>query len=120
VRDLKRRIDRDALRPNELRDAAFRRAILSIPRGSIATYGQVAAAAGYPMYHRAVARLLRTVPAGSLPWQRVLGAGGAIKLPGAGGAEQRLRLEMEGVTFRGRKANLEAHLHVFRTWDFEE
>jgi methylated-DNA-protein-cysteine methyltransferase-like protein len=112
VRDLKRRIDRDALRPNELRDAAFRRAILSIPRGSIATYGQVAAAAGYPMYHR--------VPAGSLPWQRVLGAGGAIKLPGAGGAEQRLRLEMEGVTFRGRKANLEAHLHVFRTWDFEE
>jgi methylated-DNA-protein-cysteine methyltransferase-like protein len=117
VRDLKRRILREGARPNELRDAAFRRVILSIPTGSIATYGQVAAAAGYPLYHRAVARLLSTVPAGSLPWQRVVGAGGAIKLPGEAGAEQRLRLELEGVTFRGRRANLEVHQHVFRTWD---
>jgi methylated-DNA-protein-cysteine methyltransferase-like protein len=120
VRDLKRRIDRDAMRPNELRDAAFRRVILSIPKGSIATYGQVAAAAGYPLYHRAVARLLRTVPTGSLPWQRVVGAGGEIKLPGASGAEQRMRLQMEGVAFRGRRADLTAHQHVFRTWDLEE
>src|SRR5258708_3540937 len=117
VRDLKRRIDRDAIRPNELRDAAFRRVILSIPKGSIATYGQVAAAAGYPLYHRAVARLLRTVPTGSLPWQRVVGAGGEIKLPGTAGAEQRLRLELEGVTFRGKRANLQAHAHAFRTWE---
>jgi methylated-DNA-protein-cysteine methyltransferase-like protein len=117
VRDLKRRILREGARPNELRDAAFRRVILSIPKGSIATYGQVAAAAGYPLYHRAVARLLRTVPSGSLPWQRVVGAGGAIKLPGGAGAEQRLRLELEGVTFHGKRANLEVHRHVFRTWD---
>jgi methylated-DNA-protein-cysteine methyltransferase-like protein len=118
--DLKRRIDRDAARPNDLRDAAFRRVILSIPKGSIATYGQVAAAAGYPLYHRAVARLLRTVPAGSLPWQRVVGAGGEIKLPGASGAEQRMRLQMEGVTFRGKRADLSAHQHVFRTWELED
>lgn len=110
-------IRKDAMRPNELRDAAFRRVILSIPRGKVATYGAVAAAAGYPLYHRAVARLLRTEPSNRLPWQRVIGAGGQIKLPFEGGAEQRLRLQMEGVTFRGKKVNLELHQHQFRTWE---
>jgi methylated-DNA-protein-cysteine methyltransferase-like protein len=105
------------LRPNEARDAAFRRVILSIPKGKVATYGQVAAAAGYPLYHRAVARLLRTDPLDRLPWQRVVGAGGAIKLPSEAGAEQRLRLRMEGVTFRGKRVNLELHQHAFRTWE---
>lgn len=114
---LTRRIDKDAARPHVARDAAMRRVILQIAKGSVATYGQVAAAAGYPLYHRAVARLLRTVPAGSLPWQRVVGAGGAIKVPGAGGAEQRLRLALEGVTFRGKRANLALHQHVFKTWE---
>ena len=38
-----------------------------------------------------------------LPWQRVLGAGGAIKLTGDSAIEQRLRLEAEGVRFRGRR-----------------
>lgn len=99
------------------RDAAFRRVIASIPKGKVATYGQVAAAAGYPLYHRAVARLLRTDAPDRLPWQRVVGAGGEIKLPLEAGAEQRLRLRMEGVTFRGKRVNLEAHQHVFRTWE---
>lgn len=114
---LKRRITKDGARPNELRDAAFQRVIRSIPKGKVATYGQVAAAAGYPLYHRAVARLLRSVPPGVLPWQRVVGAGGEIKLRYEAAAEQRLRLEMEGVTFRGKKVNLEAHQHKFRTWE---
>src|SRR5215467_7054844 len=101
-RKLLRRITKDASRENAERDASFRKVIRSIPKGKVATYGQVAAAAGYPLYHRAVARLLRTSPTGSLPWQRVIGAGGAIKLPYASDEEQRLRLRMEGVTFRGR------------------
>jgi methylated-DNA-protein-cysteine methyltransferase related protein len=99
------------------RDAAFRRVIASIPKGKVATYGQVAAAAGYPLYHRAVARLLRTDPPDRLPWHRVLGAGGEIKLPLEAGAEQRLRLRMEGVTFRGKRVKLTAHQHIFRTWE---
>ena len=57
------------------RDAAFRKAIRSIPKGRVATYGQVAAAAGYPLYHRHVAQFLQR-SAGALPWQRVVGAGG--------------------------------------------
>ncbi len=118
-REVRKRIQKDAVRPNEVRDAAFRRVILSIPKGKVATYGAVAAAAGYPLYHRAVARLLRTDPPNRLPWQRVVGAGGQIKLPYAGGAEQRLRLQMEGVSFRGRRVNLEEHQHVFRVWEIE-
>src|ERR1700722_4118822 len=104
-RRLLRRITKDAVRPNEIRDAAFRRMILSIPKGSVATYGQVAVAAGYPLYHRAVARFLRVTSGHSIPWQRVVGAGGAIKLHFDAAAEQRLRLEIEGVTFRGRKVD---------------
>ena len=64
---------------SDARDEAFRKAIRSIPKGKVATYGQVAAAAGYPLYHRHVAQLLQK-SGGTLPWQRVVGAGGAIKL----------------------------------------
>jgi methylated-DNA-protein-cysteine methyltransferase-like protein len=102
------------------RDAAFRKAIRQIPRGKVATYGQVAAAAGYPLYHRQVAQLLRKSPAGSLPWQRVLGSGGAIKLHGEAALEQRMRLEMEGVRFRGKCVDMVVHQHRFRTWESEE
>src|SRR4030088_1317810 len=89
----KRRLLRDALRPNEQRDHAFRLMILSIPPGKVSTYGGVAAAAGYPRYHRAVARLLRTDPVDQLPWHRVLGAGGEIKLRGDAAYEQGARLK---------------------------
>ncbi len=118
-RQLIRRITKDAARPNEIRDAAFRRRIRSIPKGSVATYGQVAAAAGYPLYHRAVARLLRSTASHLLPWHRVIGAGGEIKLRFEAGAEQRLRLQMEGVTFRGRRVDLAAHQHTFLGWELE-
>jgi methylated-DNA-protein-cysteine methyltransferase-like protein len=106
-------------RPSESRDAAFRRAIRSIPRGKVATYAQVAAAAGYPGYHRQVAQLLRK-EGGRLPWQRVLGAGGEIKTRHDTGMEQRLRLELEGVRFRGARVDMIAHQHRFRPWEFED
>jgi methylated-DNA-protein-cysteine methyltransferase-like protein len=98
---------------SEIRDQAIAETIRSIPRGKVASYGQVAAAAGYPRYHRAVARLLKTMIPGELAWQRVLGAGGEIKLTGSAAAEQRLRLRMEGVTFTGKRVNLDLHQHVF-------
>jgi len=118
-RKLIRRITKDSARPNEIRDAAFRKVIRSIPKGRVATYGQVAAAAGYPIYHRAVARLLRASTADALPWQRVVGAGGAIKLRFEAASEQRLRLQLEGVAFRGAKVDLESHQHKFRVWDLD-
>src|SRR5271156_6992287 len=115
--NLKRRILKDALRKNEQRDAAFRRIIRSIPKGKVSTYGKVAAAAGYPLYHRAVAKLLRSATLHGLPWQRIVGAGGEIKLRGEAAAEQRLRLNMEGVKFRGKRVNMELHEHTFRPWE---
>lgn len=111
-----RRIIRDGAKPVLDRDEAVRRVIRSIPKGKVASYGEVAAAAGYPMYHRMVARLLRQ-SGGGLPWQRVLGAGGEIKLRGEAALEQRFRLEMEGVTFRGKRVDLEKHQHKFKMWE---
>src|SRR5271156_3220041 len=114
---LKRRILKDALRKNEQRDAAFRRIIRSVPQGKVSTYGKVAAAAGYPLYHRAVAKLLRSATLHGLPWQRIVGAGGEIKLKGEAAAEQRLRLGMEEVKFRGKRVNMKIYEHQLRSWE---
>jgi methylated-DNA-protein-cysteine methyltransferase related protein len=83
------------------------RAIRAIPRGKVSTYGLIAKAAGFPGAARQVAKVLRR--SFGLPWQRVLGAGGEIKLRGDSAIEQRLRLESEGVRFRGRKVDMKAH-----------
>jgi methylated-DNA-protein-cysteine methyltransferase-like protein len=113
----KRGLLRDSLRPNEERDMAFRRMILSIPAGKVSTYGRVAAAAGYPRYHRAVAKLLRGDAADQLPWHRVLGVGGEIKLRGAGAHEQRARLKLEGVKFNGKRVDMETFEHTLKPWE---
>jgi methylated-DNA-protein-cysteine methyltransferase-like protein len=113
----KRGLLRDALRRNEQRDIAFRRMILSIPPGKVSTYGSVAAAAGYPRYHRAVARLLRTEPIDQLPWHRVVGVGGEIKLRGAAAQEQRVRLRLEGVQFSGKRVDMENFRHLLKPWE---
>lgn len=85
-----------------------------IPRGRVATYGQVAALAGYPHAPRVAGYALFALPDGSpLPWHRVVGAGGRLslaRLSHDGATTQRMRLEREGVRFdaRGRVA-LERH-----------
>jgi methylated-DNA-protein-cysteine methyltransferase-like protein len=105
--------------PSNERDTAILRIVRQIPRGKVATYGQVAAAAGYPLYHRQVVQVLRKA-GDSVPWHRVLGAGGLIKLRFEAGHEQRVRLEMEGVRFRGKRVDLLAHQHAFRQWEHPE
>src|SRR4026209_212413 len=86
--------------------------VWKIPKGKVATYGEVARAAGYPRGARQVAWALRAAD-GSIPWRRVGGAGGEIRLPGHAGMEQRLRLESEGVTFRGRRIRMDKHDYHF-------
>jgi alkylated DNA nucleotide flippase Atl1 len=78
--------------------------IRRIPQGKVSTYGAIARVAGLPKGARLVARVLHR--GFGLPWQRVLGAGGQIKLHGDSAVEQRLRLEAEGVRFRGRRADM--------------
>ena len=84
------------------------RAVKRIPRGRVASYGEVAAAAGHPGTARQVAWALRGIGAGNLPWQRVVGSGGRILLPGEAGLHQRLLLELEGVQFRGGRVDTAA------------
>jgi methylated-DNA-protein-cysteine methyltransferase related protein len=85
--------------------------IRRIPRGKVSTYGAIARGAGMPGAARQVAAILRH--GFGLPWQRVLGAGGEIKLRGDSAVEQRLRLEAEGVRFRGRRVDMKAHEFKF-------
>ena len=87
--------------------AALQKFVRKIPRGKVATYGEVARAAGYPGAARQVVWALRA--AKGLPWHRVVGARGRILLPGEAGLEQRLRLQSEGVEFRGGTVWMEGH-----------
>ena len=82
------------------------RVIRAIPKGKVLTYGGVAKAAGYPGLSRMVAHILQR--GFGLPWQRVLGAGGEIKLRGDSAMEQRFRLQSEGVRFRGQRVDMKA------------
>jgi methylated-DNA-protein-cysteine methyltransferase-like protein len=86
-------------------------AIRQIPRGKVSSYGAVARAAGYPGYARQVAQVMKRSV--GLPWHRVLGAGGAIKVPADYAIEQRMRLQAEGVAFRGRRVNMVLHEFKF-------
>ena len=90
---------------------AILHAVSQIPRGTVATYGDVAAAAGHPGCARQVVWALRTSSA--VPWHRVVGAGGVVRLTGEHGLEQRLRLAGEGVAFQGRRIDLARHGHRF-------
>ena len=88
----------DGLRPAEGLLQRIARVVAEIPRGRVATYGQVAAQAGNPRAARQVAWALRVYAGRGLPWHRVLGAGGDIRLPPGNGLErQRALLRAEGV-----------------------
>lgn len=98
-----------------IKSSAMRERIISaikkIPRGYVSTYGAVGRAAGYPRAARQVVGVLhRSV---GLPWHRVLGAGGEIKLQGDHAFDQRLRLQSEGVMFRGRRVDMAQHEFKF-------
>lgn len=105
-------------------DARYRRiyaVVAAIPRGKVASYGEVAARAGLGRGARLVGRALAECPAG-LPWHRVVNAAGRISLPrgSAGWTEQVRRLRSEGLTVSdgrvmtdgplGRAAGLDALL----------
>jgi methylated-DNA-protein-cysteine methyltransferase-like protein len=78
--------------------------IRRIPRGRVATYGQIARLAGLAGHARQVGYALHALSSSTrVPWQRVVNASGAISLrPMNGGISQRLLLEQEGVRFDAR------------------
>ena len=76
-----------------------------IPRGRVATYGQIATLAGLPRQPRLVGYAMHALPsATTVPWHRVINARGmvSIRSDGAASLSQRLLLEREGVQFDGR------------------
>ena len=73
-----------------------------IPRGRVASYGQVARLAGLPGQARQVGYAMYALPAGTtVPWHRVVNAEGKVSRRREPGAEltQRMLLEVEGVRF---------------------
>ena len=86
-------------------DPTFRRRVLAavsrIPAGRVATYGDVAAAAGNARACRAVGNIMRECRAPGIPCHRVIAAGG--KLGGFGSSPQLKRemLRAEGILVSG-------------------
>jgi methylated-DNA-protein-cysteine methyltransferase-like protein len=81
------------------------RVVRRIPRGRVATYGQIASLAGISRQARQVGYALFSLPRGSdVPWQRVINAKGEVSERSTPGCEglQRAALESEGVVFDAR------------------
>ena len=79
------------------------RIVRRIPKGKVATYGQVAGLAGFPAQARLTGYALHSLKEGTdVPWYRVLNASGRISFPAGSDAEavQRSLLEAEGVKFQ--------------------
>ena len=83
----------------------FRARVLSlvrrIPSGRVATYGDVAAAAGHPRAARAVGNIMRTCHLADVPCHRVIAAAGRLGGYGGYAGLKRELLRAEGVLVRG-------------------
>ncbi|HSJ27593.1 MAG TPA: MGMT family protein [Acidimicrobiia bacterium] len=77
--------------------------VRSIPAGQIASYGDVAAEAGFPRAARAVGTLLRSTTE-DCPWWRVVGWDGRLRAPDT--RQQARLLSHEGVIVRAGRAIL--------------
>ena len=98
-------------------DTTYRRiyaVVKKIPRGKVATYGQIAALAGMPRHARQAGYALAATPENvNIPWHRVINAQGRISMRlrhwDSGGDDlQKILLEAEGVTFdAGGKVDLD-------------
>lgn len=75
--------------------------IKSVPKGRVATYGQIAALAGYPRGARQVSWVLSGYgKKEKLPWFRIINSQGRISIPlDKGYFRQKKLLEAEGVKF---------------------
>ena len=100
------RVRESPLPANRNAYARIHATVQQIPRGRVATYGQVASLAGLPHAPRVAGYALRALPPGSpVPWHRVVAVGGRLalaRLDPDGATTQRLRLEHEGVRFDAR------------------
>jgi methylated-DNA-protein-cysteine methyltransferase-like protein len=80
-----------------------------IPRGRVATYGQLSQMIGKRLTPVGIGWALRAAPDGSIPWQRVVNASGGISTDPEHPGLQRAMLEAEGVEFDGETIDLAAY-----------
>jgi methylated-DNA-protein-cysteine methyltransferase related protein len=88
-----------------------------IPRGRVATYGQIARLAGMPGHARLVGYALHALPEGSVvPWHRVVNRSGGISLPPGDLSHslQRSLLESEGVVFDEADSRIDLSKYQWR------
>lgn len=76
-----------------------------IPRGKVATYGQIAFGIGQPKAARAVGNVLHVNPYRTVPCHRVVNRQGQVALNFGGGdwRDQKRKLKQEGVRFKSEK-----------------
>lgn len=79
------------------------RIVSRIPSGQVATYGDVAAAAGKPGAARAVGNVLKAAADPGLPYHRVIAANGVVGGFGRSPQLKRALLAAEGHTLRGKR-----------------
>lgn len=86
-----------------------REAVARIPKGKVATYGQIAWMAGSPRAPRAVGMIMSQNKDGKkVPCHRVVAAGGALTGYGLGGiGTKKQKLLAEGVSFRGSRVDMD-------------
>ena len=82
-----------------------------VPRGSVITYGEVARRLRLRGGARVAGYAMAACPNGrGIPWHRVVGAGGRIRLREPVAALQRKLLETEGVQFIETRIDMARHL----------
>lgn len=87
--------------------------VMHIPKGKVASYGQIADLAGLPGRSRLVGKALKEAPLlgwkeKEIPWHRVINSQGIISFPVASSyfEKQKLLLQNEQVVIEGRKIRL--------------
>jgi len=84
------------------------RFIKKIPRGRVTTYGQIARSLRLRGGARAAGYAVAATPRGrGIPWHRVVGAGGRIRVPEPYSMLQRKLLASEGVVFEGQAIDMD-------------
>jgi methylated-DNA-protein-cysteine methyltransferase-like protein len=83
------------------------RLVKKIPRGRVTTYGELAKKLRLPGGARAVGYAMAACPSGrGIPWHRVIGAGGKVRMPEPHASLQHRLLATEGVEFDGAKIDM--------------
>lgn len=96
----------------EARREALYLVLAQVPAGKVVSYGELAQLAGLGRAARWVGRTLGQLPDGTtLPWHRVIAAGGHLSLSAGSpaGAEQRARLRAEGISILNERVDMRRH-----------